>query len=113
MTQAEFDAWSAGQSYKHYMGRWSRSIAAKFINWVDPPADADWLEIGCGTEALNQAILSRARPRSILSTDRSADFVARRQRLKDHLAAKLGTTGDVALPARAWAVKASWPAAGS
>jgi SAM-dependent methyltransferase len=76
MTQAEFDAWSAAQSYEHYMGRWSRRIAAKFIDWVDPPPDADWLEVGCGTGALTQAVLSQASPLSILSTDRSADFVA-------------------------------------
>ncbi|WP_433989421.1 2-methoxy-6-polyprenyl-1,4-benzoquinol methylase, mitochondrial (plasmid) [Pseudoseohaeicola sp. NH-UV-7] len=76
MAQTEFDAWSAGQSYEHYMGRWSRKIAAKFVNWVDPPANADWLEIGCGTGALTEAILAAARPRSILSTDQSKDFVA-------------------------------------
>lgn len=74
--KSEFDAWSAGQNYEHYMGRWSRMIAAKFVDWVDAPANADWLEIGCGTGALTQAVLSTAAPRSILSTDQSADFVA-------------------------------------
>ena len=76
MTQSEFDAWSAGQSYEHYMGRWSRKIAAEFVDWVDAPDNADWLEIGCGTGALTEAVLSAAAPRSILSTDQSADFVA-------------------------------------
>lgn len=76
MAQSEFDAWSAGQSYEHYMGRWSRKIAAKFVSWVDPPKNLDWLEIGCGTGALSEAVLSAASPRSILSTDQSADFVA-------------------------------------
>jgi len=75
MTQSEFDAWSAGQSYEHYMGRWSRRIAAKFVDWIDAPANADWVEIGCGTGALTQAVLSAAAPRSILSTDKSSDFV--------------------------------------
>jgi SAM-dependent methyltransferase len=76
MTQSGFDAWSAGQSYERYMGRWSRKIAAKFIDWVDAPSNADWVEIGCGTGALTQAVLSATAPRSILSTDQSADFVA-------------------------------------
>jgi SAM-dependent methyltransferase len=76
MTRSGFDAWSAGQSYEHYMGRWSRRIAAKFIDWVAPPAGADWLEIGCGTGALTQAVLAKASPGSMLATDQSADFVA-------------------------------------
>ena len=33
---AEFDAWSAGKSYEDYMGRWSRRIAAKFVEWLAP-----------------------------------------------------------------------------
>ncbi|MFD3191761.1 class I SAM-dependent methyltransferase [Sedimentitalea sp. HM32M-2] len=74
-TQTEFDAWSAGQSYEHYMGRWSRRVAAEFLRWLNPPADRDWLEVGCGTGALTQSILSLAAPKSVLATDQSADFV--------------------------------------
>jgi len=70
------DAWSAGQSYDQYMGRWSKKIAAKYLDWLDAPPDADWLEIGCGTGALTSAILAKAAPRSIVATDASADFVA-------------------------------------
>ena len=79
MAHSEFDAWNAGQSYEHYMGRWSRMIAAKFVDWIDAPSNADWIEIGCGTGALTQAVLSATAPRSILSTDQSADFVAHAQ----------------------------------
>ncbi len=75
-TSAEFDSWSAARSYEHYMGRWSRRIAAEFIAWMAPSADAAWLEIGCGTGALTATILSRCEPGSILSIDPSADFVA-------------------------------------
>lgn len=73
---AAFDAWSAGNSYEHYMGRWSRLVAEKFVAWLSPPGQAAWLEIGCGTGALTAAILAGAAPRSILSIDPSADFVA-------------------------------------
>lgn len=72
----EFDAWSAGQSYEHYMGRWSRMIASDFVEWLAPPAGAAWLEVGCGTGALTQTVLSSAAPLSILATDQSADFMA-------------------------------------
>ncbi|CAN0262562.1 unnamed protein product, partial [Chrysoparadoxa australica] len=36
----------------------------------------------------------------------------RRQKLKEQLADNLGTGGEIALPARAWAVKAHWSAEG-
>lgn len=75
-SKAQHDAWSSGQSYEQYMGRWSRLIAEKFVDWVDPPANADWLEVGCGTGALTRTLLAQAAPRSILATDQSADFVA-------------------------------------
>lgn len=51
-------------------------MASKFVEWVDPPANADWLEVGCGTGALTQTILSKASPRSVLATDMSNDFVS-------------------------------------
>jgi len=43
------DAWNAGDSYDAYMGRWSRQIAAKFLDWLDMEKKLDWLEVGCGT----------------------------------------------------------------
>ena len=49
------DAWSAGRSYDHYMGRWSRGIASQFTRWLDLPDGLDWLDIGCGTGALTSA----------------------------------------------------------
>lgn len=67
--------WSAGQSYDHYMGRWSRMISMRFIEWLDPPSRADWLEIGCGTGALTATIVEECDPSSILATDQSADFI--------------------------------------
>lgn len=74
-SDAKHDSWTDGQSYERYMGRWSREIAAQFVDWVDAPAGADWLEVGCGTGALTGAILSKAAPRSLLATDLSAGFV--------------------------------------
>ena len=78
-SDAKFDAWSAGQSYDHYMGRWSRMIAAQYLGWLKAPADTDWLEIGCGTGALTKQILAATSPRSIMATDASADFVGHAQ----------------------------------
>jgi SAM-dependent methyltransferase len=58
------------------MGRWSRLIASKFLEWAAPPQDAAWLEIGCGTGALTSTILADCAPKSILAIDPSAGFIA-------------------------------------
>ena len=75
-TPSRHDAWAAGDAYERYMGRWSRLVAARFLDWLAAPAGADWLDLGCGTGALTQTILSRCDPRSIVAVDPSADFVA-------------------------------------
>lgn len=74
-TIASHDAWAAGENYERYMGRWSRAIAAKFIDWLAPPDNAEWLEIGIGTGALTEAILQGGHPASVLGIDASEDFV--------------------------------------
>jgi SAM-dependent methyltransferase len=73
---ARHDAWQAGDSYDGYMGRWSRQIAPRFLEWLDAPDRLDWLEIGCGTGALSAAILARCNPRSLLAIDPSKEFIA-------------------------------------
>jgi trans-aconitate methyltransferase len=66
------DRWSAGDAYEPYVGRWSRPVAAEFLEWLAVPADARWLDVGCGTGALSETILERAAPREVLGlTQRS------------------------------------------
>lgn len=71
------DAWQAGDSYEAYMGRWSRQVAPRFLDWLEPPEGLDWLEVGCGTGALSAAVLARAAPRSLVAIDPSEGFVAK------------------------------------
>ena len=73
------DAWQAGDNYDAYMGRWSRQIAPIFLDWLDAPFGADWLEVGCGTGALSEAILTKCKPKSLISVDASAGFIAAAQ----------------------------------
>lgn len=78
------DAWRAGDSYEVYMGRWSRKIAPRFLEWLGAAPGVDWLEVGCGTGALSAAILECARPKSLISIDPSEGFLAAaRARLPD------------------------------
>jgi ubiquinone/menaquinone biosynthesis C-methylase UbiE len=62
----------AADDYERFMGRWSRSIGEKFLVWLDPPAGAQWLDIGCGTGAFSELILRRRSPQSILGIDPSS-----------------------------------------
>jgi len=78
------DRWHAGDAYEAYMGRWSRRLAAAFIDWLGPPGSANWLEVGSGTGALTSAIVDRCDPVTIVACDPSAPFVEHaRQALGD------------------------------
>jgi SAM-dependent methyltransferase len=76
MSQSRHDAWAAGDAYDQYMGRWSRRIAPLFLDWLDAPKRARWLDVGCGTGALSAAILNACEPHSVQGLDASEGFVA-------------------------------------
>jgi SAM-dependent methyltransferase len=83
-TTSRHDAWAAGDSYDAYMGRWSRPIARKFLDWLAIPDGHDWFEVGCGTGALTGAILRQCNPASVVAIDPSEGFVRRaRQNVDD------------------------------
>lgn len=69
------DKWSAGDAYEPYVGRWSRLVAAEFVDWLDIPEDARWLDVGCGTGALTEAIVRGAAPREVVGVDPSEAFL--------------------------------------
>lgn len=57
------------------MGRWSRRIAARFLDLFASEAGRDWLEVGCGTGALTSAILARAEPARLVAVEPSDAFL--------------------------------------
>jgi len=65
----------AGDAYELYMGRWSRSLARVFVNWLHPEPSAHWLEFGCGTGALTSAICDLCEPASVVACDPSGSFL--------------------------------------
>ncbi|WP_413874515.1 class I SAM-dependent methyltransferase [Albidovulum sp.] len=73
---ARHDSWQAGASYDAYMGRWSRQMAPRFLDWLEAPDGGDWLDLGCGTGSLSAAILGQSAPRSVTGVDASEGFVA-------------------------------------
>ena len=56
------DRWSGGDAYEAYIGRWSRPVAAEFVDWLAIAPGARWVDVGCGTGALSATILERADP---------------------------------------------------
>jgi SAM-dependent methyltransferase len=72
---APSDRWSSGEKYEPFIGRWSRLVAREFLAWLQVPAGVRWLDVGCGTGALTDAIVRAADPAKVLGVDPSPAFV--------------------------------------
>lgn len=87
MTEPVTEAWLLGEPYERYVGRWSRTVAGAFLSWLDAPHGQVWGDVGCGTGALVEAILSRSDPQLVVAIDRSDGFLAAaRARIADERA---------------------------
>ncbi len=69
------DTWEQGPAYERYVGRWSREIAPRFLEWLRVPAGLRWLDVGCGTGALCAAILDSCAPASVDGVEPSEGFL--------------------------------------
>lgn len=78
------DPWTSGEAYESYIGRWSRAVAPRFLEWLDVPPGRAWLDVGCGTGALAAAILDLAEPARAVGLDPSEGYLTHaRMRLTD------------------------------
>lgn len=57
------------------MGRWSRLLAPRYVSWLEIPGGVHWLDVGCGTGALADAVCSHADPASVVGCDPATHFV--------------------------------------
>ena len=69
--------WSNSDAYEAFMGRWSRVAANAALDWLALPPGLRWLEVGCGTGALTEAILATSAPVELLAIDPSPGFLQR------------------------------------
>ena len=69
------DTWEQGSPYERYVGRWSRRVAPEFLSWLGAAAGLRWLDVGCGTGALTEAILTECEPRSVTGVEPSDGFL--------------------------------------
>jgi SAM-dependent methyltransferase len=82
------------------MGRWSRALAKKFVEWLGPNTSANWLDVGCGTGALTSAICDRCEPSSVVACDPSEPFIEHARRNFADARASFVVAGADALPWR-------------
>jgi len=76
------DSWSSGDPYEYFMGRWSRLMAPVFLDWVRAPVNLSWLDIGCGTGALSEAIARHGNPGYLCGVDPSEAYIEKAKQKK-------------------------------
>ena len=69
------DTWASGELYEPYVGRWSRRVAAEFLDWLSVPINGRWLDVGCGTGALSETILHNVSPKTVIGIDHSQAYI--------------------------------------
>ena len=85
------DSWRSGDPYEYYMGRWSKLVAERFVDWLSPKSGCEWLDVGCGSGALSEAVISRCAPKTVIAVDQSDGFVrTAQQRLGGNAVCKVG-----------------------
>lgn len=71
-----------GAGYEHMMGRWSLLVGERFIDWIQAPERARWLDVGCGNGAFTERVVERCAPVAVQAFDPSpAQLAYARQRL--------------------------------
>jgi SAM-dependent methyltransferase len=64
------------EAYERFMGRWSRLVAPRLVNFTELPQGGRILDVGSGTGALAFAIAERNPRAHVLGIDPSQEYVA-------------------------------------
>src|SRR5262245_8126863 len=65
-----------GAAYEEFMGKWSRLAGKVFLEWLNAPRGARWLDVGCGNGAFTELIVERCAPSFVEGIDPSEAQVA-------------------------------------
>ena len=64
-----------GGSYENSMGTWSRLVGNKFIEWLSPQPNKEWLDVGCGNGAFSELIIGIGAPSRLVGIDPSPEQI--------------------------------------
>jgi ubiquinone/menaquinone biosynthesis C-methylase UbiE len=67
---------SDGKVYERMMGRWSKLAGRIFLDWLDPPPNLRWIEVGCGNGAFTEELIARCAPAAVSAIDPSEGQLA-------------------------------------
>lgn len=67
--------WVNSDAYEQFVGRWSALVAPEFLKWLDVKPNLRWLDVGCGTGVLTQAILENESPSAVVGIDPNQGFL--------------------------------------
>src|SRR5579859_6506445 len=62
---------SDGKVYERMMGRWSKLAGRIFLDWLAPPQNLRWVEVGCGNGAFTEELIVRCAPAAVSAIDPS------------------------------------------
>lgn len=65
-----------GQAYERLMGRWSRLVGEKFLDWIAPAKHLNWIDVGCGNGAFTEVLIERCAPSAVTGVDPSEGQLA-------------------------------------
>ncbi len=88
-------AWSSADAYEPFMGRWSRLLADAAIAWAAPDPGLRWLDVGCGTGALTDAIVRAVAPASAEGIDPAPSYVEAAQARLPEASFRVGDATDL------------------
>jgi SAM-dependent methyltransferase len=60
-----------GAGYERMMGVWSRLAGEVFLDWLAPPPDLRWIDVGCGNGAFTELLVDRCAPALVHGVDPS------------------------------------------
>jgi ubiquinone/menaquinone biosynthesis C-methylase UbiE len=75
MTEAG-NLFADGQAYERQMGRWSRLAGEAFLDWLAPPQNRHWLDVGCGNGSFTEVLIARCAPSEVMAIDPSEGQLA-------------------------------------
>ena len=65
-----------GAAYDRMMGGWSTLAGTQFLDWLALPQGLRWLDVGCGTGAFAELLVTRCAPAEVQGIDPAAAQIA-------------------------------------